>query len=176
MPLDYPPDAYDRHLALKPSLLLILVMFYSARHLLLVLLAYNPSPKMAAAFAVLQPFASPYFVLADIPALLVLLAWAKRVPESKALWRALWRSGRILLSLGVMMHFALLFALEGRGIWGAYFLSQHERLVLVNLGFDLLVVYYLWRSARVADVFADFPSAPAKEPVSPNGPSVKTPL
>lgn len=36
-------------------------------------------------------------------------------------------------------------------------LTQAERLVVVSMGMNVLLIYYLWRSPRVADTFADFP-------------------
>jgi hypothetical protein len=55
----YPPDRYDRNLVLKVPFLLLVILLYGVRHLFIVFLAYNPSPKFAGVFAFLQPLASP---------------------------------------------------------------------------------------------------------------------
>lgn len=157
---DYPSQAYDRYLSLKVPFLLMVVILYAIRHLLIVFLAYNPSPKLGSAFAFLQPLAEPWFVAADLPALLVLLAWWQRRPEAKTLWRRVWRSGRVLLTASLLLQFALLAHVQGLELWESYYLTQAERLALVTLVLNLLLVYYLWRSPRVGDTFADFPAAP----------------
>lgn len=147
-------------MALKVPPLLVFALLYAVRHLLIVFLAYNPSPKLGAAFAFLQPLAEPWFVAADLPALLVLLAWWQRRPEAKAFWRGIWRYGRVLLTISLLTQSALLAQAQGVNILQAYYLTQSERLAIVSLGLNLLCVYYLWRSPRVADTFADFPTAP----------------
>lgn len=156
----YPPEAYDRHGCLKVSVLLLGTMLYAIRHVLIVFLAYNPNPKLGSAFAFLQPLAEPWFVAADLPALLVLLAWWQRRPEAKTLWRGVWRYGRVLLTISLLLQFALLAHGQGMNILESYYLSQGERLAIVTLVLNLLLVYYLWRSPRVGDTFADFPAAP----------------
>lgn len=153
----YSSDNYDRHGCLTVTPLLIVTLLYAIRHLLIVFLAYNPSPKLGSAFAFLQPLAEPWFVAADLPALLVLLAWWQRRPEARALWRRIWRYGRVLLTTSLLLQFALLAHGQGMNLLESYYLSQGERLAIVTLVVNLLLVYYLWRSPRVADTFADFP-------------------
>lgn len=156
----YAPEDYDLNGSLTVPALLVVTLLFSIRHLLIVFLAYNPSPKLGSAFAFLQPLAEPWFVAADLPALLVVLAWWQRRPQAKALWRWIWRHGRGLLTISLLLQFALLAQAQGMDILGSYYLTQGERLALVSLALDLLLVYYLWRSPRVADTFADFPTPP----------------
>ncbi len=158
MTQNYLPDAYDRFLCLKVPFHLALAMFFSIRHLFIVFLAYNPSPKMAAAFTYLQAFQSPLFVFSDLPALLVLVAWLKRLPESGALWRSVWKHGRVLLTVSLLCQFALLFWQQGQSLSQAYSYTDSQRFVIVNMGLGLLTIYYLWRFAIIRDVFADFPA------------------
>lgn len=159
MPSQYPPEAYDRYLSLKIPIHLIVAMLFSVRHLFIVFLAYNPSPKMAASFTYLQAFQSPWFVFSDLPALLVLIAWLKRLPETGTFWRSVWKHGRLLLTTSLMIQFALLLWQQGQGLSQAFSFTDAQRFVIVNMGLDLLIIYYLWRFAIVRDVFADFPEA-----------------
>lgn len=154
---------YDRYACKKVPIHLILAMLFSVRHLFIVFLAYNPSPKMAASFTYLQAFQSPWFVFSDLPALLVLLAWLKRLPESGAFWRRTWKHGRLLLTTSLVIQFVLLLWQQGQGLFQAYSFTDSQRFVIVNLGLDLLVIYYLWRFAIVRDVFADFPETSKDE-------------
>lgn len=159
----YPPDNYDRNLVLKVPFLLMVILLYSVRHLFIVFLAYNPSPKFAGAFAFMQPLASPYFVLADLPAMLVLAAWIRRAPKAGNFVRWIWRHGQVLLSASLLPQFVLLIFLEGGGVWSAYFYDDRERLVIISLSLNLLVLYFLWRFPLFGDVFADFPKAEAAD-------------
>lgn len=159
MPI-YGPEAYDRNLALKPSFLLIGVMLYCALPLLFVVLAYNPSPKLQAAFVPLQHYATPLTLPCGLPAALVILAWLKRLPDSGSFWRHVWRHGRVWLSLSLVSHFLLIAYQSHASIWNSYALNAADRMLVVHMGLDLLALYYLWRSPRVADVFADFPAKP----------------
>lgn len=159
----YPPDAYDRFLCLKVPFHLIFAMLFAIRHVFIVFLAYNPSPKMASSFAFLREFQTPIYVFADLPALLVLVAWLKRLPESGAIWRKVWHNGRLFLTLSLLLQFALVFVRQGHDIWQAYSYTDSQRFAIVNLGADLLVIYYLWRFAVIRDVFADFPTTQAGE-------------
>lgn len=158
----YAPENYDLNGSLKVPALLVVTLLFSIRHLLIVFLAYNPSPRLGSAFAFLQPLAEPWFVAADLPALLVVLAWWQRRPGAKALWRVIWRYGRVLLTLSLLLQFALLAQAQGMNILESYYLSQGERLAVASLGVTALCIYYLWRSPRVGDTFADFPAAPKR--------------
>jgi hypothetical protein len=162
----YPLERYDRHFCLKAPFHLMLAMLYAARHIFIVLLAYSPNPRLASAFAFMQPLASPLYVLTDLPAILVLLAWSRRRPEAGLFWRRLWRHGRTLLTVSLGLHFAFLTYFQGAQAWHTHEYLDSSRLVLVSLGLDLLVVYYLWRIRVVGDVFADFPRTPSGQPVT----------
>lgn len=157
------PERYDRYLTLKVPFSLMLVILFSVRHLFIIFLGYNPSPKFADSFAFLQPLANPYFVLSDLPALLVLAAWIRRAPKAGNFVRWIWRHGQVLLSASLLPQFVLLIFLEGGGVWSAYFYDDRERLVIISLSLNLLVLYFLWRFPLFGDVFADFPKAEAAD-------------
>lgn len=159
----YTPDRYDRYLTLKVPLLLMLIQLFSVRHLFIVFLAYNPSPKFAGAFAFLQPLANPYFVLSDLPAMLVLTAWIRRGSKAGVFVRWIWRHGQVFLTVSLLLQFALMAFLEGGGVWSAYYYDDRERLVIVSLGLNLLALYLLWRFPLFGHVFADFPAEDAPD-------------
>lgn len=161
--LMYPPEDYDLNLAIKPTPLLITVMVYCCLPLLFVILAYNPSPKLQAAFVPLQHYATPLSLVCGLPAALVIMAWIKRLPNAWEGWRHIWRWGKWLLSVSLVSHFLLLFFQAHGSIWNSYALSGADRLLMVNMGLDVLALYYLWRVRRVSDVFADFPARPKED-------------
>lgn len=160
----YPPGRYDDNLSLKVPLHLAFVMFYVVRHLLIVFLAFNPLPKLAGVFAFMQPLVtSPAVLLTDIPGFLVIFAWVKREPDAAPGWRWIWAHGRTLLTAALLAHFLLLAVLQGADVLKVFYYRHEARLVIVNLGVDLLLVYYLWRFQIVRDVFADFPADSVRE-------------
>jgi len=163
----YPPERYDHNLVLKVPFLLMVILLYSVRHLFIVFLAYNPNPKFAGMFGFLQPLASPYFVLADLPAMLVLAAWIRRAPQAGDAIRWIWRQGRTLLTVSLLLQFGLLVYLEGGGVWDAYFYGERERMAIVSMGLNLMSLYFLWRFALFGDVFADFPKAEGTRTTAP---------
>jgi hypothetical protein len=123
----------------------------------MVFLAYNPSPRLGQAFSFLQGYQSVWFILTEIPAILVLVAWLKRIPDTGPFWRWIWHNGRYFLTATLLMQFALLASREWQGLRHAFSLTDSQRFVILNLGLDVLVLYYLWRFSVVRDVFADFP-------------------
>jgi Protein of unknown function (DUF2919) len=157
----YPPEYYDRHLTLRVPFHMMLAMLYAARHIFIVMLAYSPGRMMGDAFAFMQPLAAPMHVFAGLPAILVLLAWNQRRPEAKAFWRTIWRNGRLLLSISLLVNFALLAAFQGVHAWKTFDFQDSSKLVMLTLGFDLVTVYYLWRVPLVKDVFSEFPKPPS---------------
>ena len=161
--LVYPPEAYDRNLTLKPPFLLIAVMVYCAIPLLFILLAYNPSPKLQAAFVPLQHYATPLSFVSGLPAAVVIAAWTKRLPTSGDGWRQIWGWGKWLLSFSLVSHFILLFSQLHGTLWNSYALTDKDRFLMVQMGLALLALYYLWRVRRVSDVFADFPARPKED-------------
>jgi len=154
----YSPDRYDQNFVLKVPVHLALVMLYVVRHLFIVFLAFNPLPRLSGAFDFMRPLvSSPAVLLTDLPGFLVLFAWARREPGAYRVWHWIWSNGRSLLTVALLSHFLLLAILEGAEALKAFNYRTEARLVIVNLGVDLLLVYYLWRFAIVRDVFADFP-------------------
>lgn len=153
----YSPECYDRFLVLKVPFHLILAMAFSIRHVFLVLLAYNPNPKIGESFNTLQPLAQPAFVLTDIPAMLVVAAWIMRTPGAKPFWRWVWKHGRELLTLSFVAHLLVLVYREGGGLLDAFVLMHREKLIIVSFVLDLMMIYYLWRLSIIRDVFDDFP-------------------
>lgn len=154
----YSPDHYNRNLVLKVPVPLALVMLYIVRHLFIIFLAFNPLPKLSAAFSALQPLvSSPAVLLTGVPGFLVLLAWAKREPSATPGWRWIWSRGRGLLTAALLAHFLVLAVIHGPDALKGFEYRYEARLVIVNLGVDLLLIYYLWRFSIVRDVFADFP-------------------
>jgi hypothetical protein len=99
-------------------------------------------------------YSSPDFLLASMPALLVIAANIKRRPEGNRLARITWRYGRALLTSAIVLDLCLLYSHWPQRI--------HQVSLLYVLGplIDIYLLTYLFSSNRVRDTFADFPAAP----------------
>lgn len=149
----YPAHRYDEHLALRVPATLWLAMLYLVRHL--VLLGITFLPTTGEEIEILRALVHPAYLIADLIALPVLVAAARRRPEAGPLLRQIWRRGRRLLSLSALLYLALVIARtagSGRSFW----VSVDETL-LASVLLDLAVLAYLWRSPLVRDLFSDFP-------------------
>jgi hypothetical protein len=153
----YRPDEYDEHLCLKPSVPMILAMMYAARHLVLVFLAYFPGMAGTSDAGVIKGLLAPYFVVADIPALVLLLAWRFRAPEAGPLWRGIWHRGRIILALTLAVQVILLVEMRWNLMLAEAVRGSAGMLVVFYAFLSLIVLVYVSTSERVKTVFQDFP-------------------
>lgn len=154
----YHPDEYDEHLCLKPSVPMMLAMMYAARHLVLVFLAYFPGMAGTSDASVIKGLLAPYFVLADVPALLLLLAWRFRVPKAGPFWRAVWRRGRAVLASTLLLQVILLVELNWNLVLVEAMRGTGGLLVASYVFLNLIVFVYVATSDRVKTVFEEFPS------------------
>lgn len=151
----YGPESYNRYLTLKVPVLLIIVMIYAVRHILVVVLVYNP--KFLSAFLFMRGLFEPWYVVADLPALMVMAAWWQRRPNRKILWKRVWGIGRVLLTLSLALQLIMISIAGGMELIGVYYLDEGERIVIASMVLNLLAIYYIWRSTRVRDTFTEFP-------------------
>lgn len=154
--------SYNRYGVLRPSPALWTALLFQCRHILgtgLVLMASGRGMGSGGAqgrmdLSELGNLLEPVFLLSDMPALLVLLTIAARLPGAGALPRRLWRHGRILMVLSVAAYVALFVAhLPPRA--GAVPLVDW-----VGLAGTLAVGGYVLLSRYVRDLFTEFPESP----------------
>ena len=157
----YHPDSFDSYMCLRPTFLMKVAMIFAIRHIAMILLAYSPVMQ-GDDFAFLKGSVSPLDVAADLPGLLLLIAWVRRHPGAHKLWRWAWRNGRLLITIAIAMNLVLLAASDIGNLISAYFWGPREVVTVVSIFLDLSVLFYLWRATMVPEVFAEFP-APAGE-------------
>lgn len=149
----YPANRYDEHLVLKVPPMLWLAMLFLVRHAILILLSYLP--RTGDAMLYLRDLVEPWFLLADVPAALVLFAAVRRKPGAMDWICATWRSGRLLLGTSALLYLILLagtMALSAR-----HLLSIVNEALILSVFLNLAVIAYLGRSPLVRDVFGEFP-------------------
>lgn len=158
--LEYRPQDFTEDGVLSVGFLLWAVMVFLSRHLLLLVFGAVTS-LVGSRFGLdssglVTLYSSPWFLLADLPAVVVLVAAMRRDRQAGRLIRGLWRHGRWLLVISAGLDLALLIALGT--------LTRADINVLHILGgiFDSYVLLYLIRSAWARARFADFPAARGK--------------
>jgi len=160
MKLIYTPDDYDDHMSLKPSVGMILTFFVGIRHFALILLPALIKIKSRSSgpdLDFLEQLVSPALLLGDLLILPVLLAWARRTPDSGLLWQKIWKNGRLLLLAAFAIQAIAFTYLSVIPEIISY--SNHFSLFpFYYLFLTLIFIYYIWASQRVKDVFADWPN------------------
>ncbi|WP_200386617.1 DUF2919 family protein [Thiocapsa imhoffii] len=146
-------DRYDEDLLLKVPIPLWLVILFLVRHLLLLGITFMPT--MGEGLAIIRNLVMPAYLLADLPAVLVLLAAMRRARPCKDWVRWIWWRAREILSLSILLYLALV----GRAVWQEHsFLWQSiDEAMLVSLMLSLAALVYLWRSSLLAAVVRDCP-------------------
>ena len=107
-PYRYPYDRYNRFGVLRVNPATIGAVLYLSRHVLTFLvlgiaLSRAPADGREAFRGILEPV----YMLADIPALLVLLAMLARHPKTGRVLRLVWRCGPVLLFASTLFYIGL---------------------------------------------------------------------
>ncbi len=154
----YDLGCYDKHFCLKPPVLLIAMIVFLCRDFLLPLIVAAGSMKGGGdgLFDSVAKIRQQHWFIAGLPALLVFYSLVRRVPKGDVVARWLWRRGRWLLSLSIVLGmYPLLQTLQQRlGNVG-----DGELPLLLVLLVEIASLSYLWLSRRAGDAFRDFPIA-----------------
>lgn len=162
--LKYAPRHYDENLLLRVSPLLWLSILYGVRHFLFIGAAkLMPMDIVTVPWINLQT--SIFFMLTDLPAVLVLLATGHRVPNGWNSMRWVWKHGRWLLIFSYGAGVAV-FGYVNKEIMLDPEAWDFADAVLV-LVLDFACIGYLFSSERVRDVFNDLPDSAEKRSNKP---------
>lgn len=149
----YSSTDYDSNFALKLSFFEWIIIIFSMRPFIIFVASVSTKSDR---FGLLNTFyPNPVWALvsaiASIPTIVLLFAWVKREPSARQLIRYIWRNGRWLLTLSLLLNAGAFITpwLLGFG------LSNLDKTQIAICG---ILLYVLWRSSRIKDVFADFPS------------------
>jgi hypothetical protein len=155
MPEKYSFKDYDKYFSLKLCTGLWLAVFYFMHPYLLLLSGLQVKNRDAAALKnMIYPdnFSMVIAILATIPALFFIYAWARRSPGGSALVKFIWRNGSMVLTLAALLNIATVFMplLLGSG-------HRIQIVGWVQVGISSVIIIYVQFSRRVRDTFADFP-------------------
>lgn len=155
MSMIYTPDDFNEDNVLKVRSYLTLIMVYSLKYIGILLLP-NVIPSPA-----LQKLAHSCFDLGfwatSLPAIALLFVTLRRVPSSGNIARWLWKNGQKLIAAGLALDVLMIVGYTFIG-W-----TRFDELSLVFLYTDLALLFTLWKSHYIRDVFAEFPEYQAKK-------------
>ncbi|MDH3377850.1 MAG: DUF2919 family protein [Gammaproteobacteria bacterium] len=156
--MHYTPDDYNHFNALKISPLLGATVVYLSKYFFLFLLPRLPRLRIGEGLGYLNnnmDFARPDLglLIAGCPALAVLLVGLlRRTPNAGKMERWVWHNGKALLLLASFAELLLLSAYAAIGR------RNINEILLLLIFIDAVIMVYLMKSQRVADVFCDFPN------------------
>ncbi len=153
MPARYPIRRYTDDLVLRVPPALWLAMLFLTRHIALLGITFLPT--MGQEVLVLRGLIRPEYLVADLVALPVLIAAARRRREAGRFWRAIWPWGRVLLMCSALSFPVI--AIGGLLTSGRPLALGIDGPLLAGLLASLAVVVYLCRSPLVRDCFREFP-------------------
>jgi Protein of unknown function (DUF2919) len=132
-----------------------------ARYWLLMLVVTVSARRSQESVLLLGHDGVPWAWLAlQLPIVLLMLAGAQRTPTGGRWARVLWRNGRVIVTLTVLLNLAwtarLLWLSDDWALWPELLLSCF---VLIDLAIALAV----WRDKFFAQLFSEFPAPPEEK-------------
>lgn len=148
---NYSYEYFDQHLSLRPGLCLVVAMLYLSKNFSLPLVAFAFGRGIDGHMSyILEGTKHPFlFLLSSLPALLVILAWSRRLPNAGWSIHFIWEWGRWFLITSVILDTLLILILDR---------SFSKDLEQIYLFLDSGVLGFLLINQRVRNVFNDFPA------------------
>lgn len=161
--LNYPASAYDDQLVLRPPLGVWVTLVFLLRPIIVLVASVTNKVDRVGLLNLVYPDRqwAVAHALAALPAIAVAVAYTRRDPKASAGVRWLWQHGRALLMASLTLNVVFLLYPV---------LTEHARFAtsaLIQTTVCALLAYYLFRSPRVADAFADFPTSSPTTASSP---------
>ncbi len=163
--MTYDYRRYNQHDVLKPHWGFWLTVLFLSRHVIgFVLVSMSGSGlggrgggvgKDAIELGSVMSLIEPIYMIADIPALMLLYALGARLPKSGTVIRWVWGGGRWLMLASVAIYLALFVLTRGVNV------EILGRAAWASLAFNTLLVSYVLGSNYMKDLFGQFPPADA---------------
>lgn len=146
-------NEYDKHMCLKLSVEVWLVILYLLRPLLVLVASLRTKQSTGTRELIYaDDFSFTLGILATIPVIILLIGWAKRKPDAGRFVRAIWRNGVRLLSTAAVLNIIIVIVPVVMGT-----ISRPHMSGWIQIALSILILVYLYTSQRVKDTFADFP-------------------
>jgi hypothetical protein len=151
---------YDKYLCLKPPAEFWLVLVFYLRPLVLKISTFqmgrggSKTDAVSGLFDIAYPDNFSFFlgVMAILPAVLIVIALAKRKPGATDFVKKIWRNSVKLLMLAAVLNIVVILLPLVLGK-----INSIHLLGWVQLAVTALIMGYLLKSQRLRDTFADFP-------------------
>ncbi len=158
-PFKYNFLRYNQYEVLKAPWPLKFCLIFLCRHmvLLLALVAMNFRGGGGREMTYLAPLLDKAFIISDLPALAVFFVIGARRPESKNLYRWIWRNGRPLVLASVALYLGIVTLRNG------LVLSNYAAVEWAMIAGNAVVAFYAWRSEFIRDLFHEFPPPPEEK-------------
>jgi len=162
-PFKYNFLRYNQYGVLKAHWPLKFCLIFLCRHMLLLLALVAMSFKGGGGreMTYLTPLLDKAFIISDLPALAVFYLIGARRPESKDVYRWIWRNGRSLIYASVALYLGIVTLRNG------LVLSNYAAVEWAMIAGNAVVVFYVWRSQFIRDLFKDFPLPEKEEEAEP---------
>ena len=159
MPNQYPFNAYDKNLCLKLNLeLWAIIIFLLRPYVIAVFSLVNRSDKMGLIHMFGTGSGMTISLIVSIPAILVVYAWIKRAPGASSRTQWIWQNGRGLLATSTSLTIVYILVIQ--------FFFTSNKLDTIGTAPILIcpvILYYLYKSQHVRDIFSDFPESTPQE-------------
>lgn len=154
MKQQYPFNAYDNYLSLRQGIGFWLVLIFIFRPYVVMLLSVaNKRDKLGLIKMVYTDHSLMGLgALGAIPAMLLLYAWFKRKPDAPEHVKKIWRNGKWILLLCLIINVITAFMpiLIGKT-------TGLNVIGMLQIFISVLFIGYIFASKRLNDAFADFP-------------------
>ena len=150
---------YDKYMSLKPDFEMWLIMVYFLRPFIMKISTIQmgrgaKSDSVSGLKDMVYPNDFGFFIafLATVPVILLLFVYVKRKPGASQWVRKIWRHGKTLLIVTAVLNVAIIFV--------PFLLDLTHSINMLGwaqLAIALFIIFYLYTTKRVKDVFADFP-------------------
>ena len=160
----YTPDDYNKYNVLNVPPSLLWANLYLLKHYLIFAVPFFAKipliSKIAKPLSNVIPseeYSGVLLLYSCIPALLVLVSMARRLPHSQDYMRWIWKRGRQLLLTSIILEMVII---------AIYLLLEIQKFSSVTLAFlyiDVVLIVFLFKSRRVNDALAEFPAFKEKE-------------
>ena len=158
--LKYLAHHYDDFLKLKISNSLWFCILYGIRHTVF-WGAMRLKPDDLGSLDWLNTQVNSLFILADIPASIVLLSIGHRIPEAFSSMRWIWAHGKFILICSYVLSISLFLYVNNSLIQ----YSDINKLALLTsvLTPDILIIGFIYKSELIKDIFSEFPIPLSKQ-------------
>ncbi len=154
---------YNQYDQLRPHWGFWLTMLFSVRHIagfILVSMSGRGGGRVGVGREAIDlggvlSLIEPIYMIADIPALVLLYALGSRLPKSGAAVRWVWGAGRPLIIASVAVYLALVALTRGADV------AAFGPATWASLALNALVVAYVLGSKYMKELFGQFPAADA---------------